>query len=238
MTHLSVNINKIATLRNSRGGNNPDLVKTALDCERFGAQGITVHPRPDERHIRYQDVFDLKKTIATEFNIEGNCTEQKFTDLVLANKPAQVTLVPDVLGQITSNHGWDTIKNKQYLRDVIAVFKAAGIRVCIFVDPVVEIVEAAAETGTDRIELYTEAYAHQFHIDKAAAIAPYIKAAEAAGKAGLGINAGHDLDLNNLKYFSQNIPGLLEVSIGHALVCDALYYGLENTIQMYLRQLV
>ena len=237
MTHLSVNINKIATLRNSRGGNNPDLVKTALDCECFGAQGITVHPRPDERHIRYQDVFDLKEAIATEFNIEGNCTEQKFVDLVLANKPAQVTLVPDVLGQITSNHGWDTIKHQQYLRDIIAVFKNASIRVSVFVDPVVEMIEAAAETGTDRIELYTEAYAHQFQTNKAAAIAPYIKAAEVANKVGLGINAGHDLDLHNLKYFAQNMPGLLEVSIGHALVCDALYYGLENTIQMYLRQL-
>ncbi|PJJ83418.1 pyridoxine 5'-phosphate synthase [Mucilaginibacter auburnensis] len=237
MTHLSVNINKIATLRNSRGGNNPDLIKTALDCERFGAQGITVHPRPDERHIRYNDVFELKKAIATEFNIEGNCTEQKFVDLVLANKPAQVTLVPDALGQITSNHGWDTIKNKAYLTDIIKVFKDAGIRVSIFVDPVVEMVEAAAETGTDRIELYTEAYAHQYHADKEASIAPYVKAAEAANRVGLGINAGHDLDLHNLKYFAQNIPGLLEVSIGHALICDALYYGLENTIQMYLRQL-
>jgi pyridoxine 5-phosphate synthase len=237
MTHLSVNINKIATLRNSRGGNNPNLVKTALDCECFGAQGITVHPRPDERHIRYQDVFDLKGAIATEFNIEGNCTEQKFIDLVLANKPAQVTLVPDALGQITSNHGWDTITNQQYLRDIIPVFKNAGIRVSVFIDPVVEMVEAAAETGADRIELYTEAYAHQYHTDKATAIAPYIKAAEAANKVGLGINAGHDLDLHNLKYFSQNIPGLLEVSIGHALICDAIYYGLENTIQMYLRQL-
>jgi pyridoxine 5-phosphate synthase len=237
MTHLSVNINKIATLRNSRGGNNPDLVRTALDCECFGAQGITVHPRPDERHIRYQDVFDLKAAIATEFNIEGNCTEQKFIDLVLASKPAQVTLVPDALGQITSNHGWDTINYRQYLRDIIPVFKNAGIRVSVFVDPVVEMVEAAAETGTDRIELYTEAYAHQYHINSAAAIAPYIKAAEAANKVGLGINAGHDLDLHNLKYFAQNIPGLLEVSIGHALICDALYYGLENTIQMYLQQL-
>ena len=237
MTHLSVNINKIATLRNSRGGNNPDLVKTALDCECFGAQGITVHPRPDERQIRYQDVFDLKGAIATEFNIEGNCTEQKFIDLVLASKPAQVTLVPDALRQITSNHGWDTIKNQQYLRDIIPVFKNAGIRVSVFVDPVVEMVEAAAETGADRIELYTEAYAHQYHTNSATAIAPYIQAAEAANKVGLGINAGHDLDLHNLKYFAQNIPGLLEVSIGHALVCDALYYGLENTIQMYLRQL-
>jgi pyridoxine 5-phosphate synthase len=237
MARLSVNINKIATLRNSRGGNNPDLVKVALDCERFGAQGITVHPRPDERHIRYNDVFELKKVVTTEFNIEGNCQEQKFVDLVLANKPEQVTLVPDVLGQITSNHGWDTIKNQDYLKGIIAVFKSAGIRVSIFVDPVVEMVEAAATTGTDRIELYTEAYAHQYPQDKVAAIAPYIKAAEVAHKVGLGINAGHDLDLNNLKYFAENIPALDEVSIGHALITDALYYGLENTIQMYLRQL-
>ncbi|HTH81280.1 MAG TPA: pyridoxine 5'-phosphate synthase [Mucilaginibacter sp.] len=238
MTRLSVNINKIATLRNSRGGNNPDLVKVAKDCERFGSQGITVHPRPDERHIRYNDVFELKKIVTTEFNIEGNCQEQKFVDLVLSNKPEQVTLVPDVLGQITSNHGWDTIKNQDYLKEIIAVFKNAGIRVSIFVDPVVEMVEAAATTGTDRIELYTEAYAHQYPQDKAAAIAPYIKAAEAAHKLGLGINAGHDLDLINLKYFAENIPALDEVSIGHALISDALYYGLENTIQMYLRQLV
>ena len=235
MTHLSVNINKIATLRNSRGGNNPDLVKVALDCERFGAEGITVHPRPDERHIRYQDVFDLKKVIATGFNIEGNCQEQKFVDLVLANKPAQVTLVPDVLGQITSNHGWDTIKNQDYLKQIIAVFKAENIRVSIFVDPVVEMVEAAATTGTDRIELYTESYASNYHQNKEQAIAPYIKAAEKAVELGLGLNAGHDLDLHNLKYFAQNIPGLLEVSIGHALIADALYLGLENTIQMYKR---
>jgi len=238
MTHLSVNINKIATLRNSRGGNNPDLVKVALDCERFGAQGITVHPRPDERHIRYQDVFDLKKVIATEFNIEGNCQEQKFVDLVLANKPAQVTLVPDVLGQITSNHGWDTIKNQDYLKEIIAVFKAENIRVSIFVDPDVEMVKAAATTGTERIELYTESYASNYHQNKEQAIAPYIKAAEKAVELGLGLNAGHDLDLHNLKYFAQNIPGLLEVSIGHALIADALYFGLENTVQMYLRCLV
>jgi pyridoxine 5-phosphate synthase len=237
MTRLSVNINKIATLRNSRGGNNPDLVQVAKDCEHFGAQGITVHPRPDERHIRYNDVFELKKIVTTEFNIEGNCQEQKFIDLVLANKPEQVTLVPDALGQITSNHGWDTIANQEYLRSTIKVFKDAGIRVSIFVDPVVELVEAAASTGTDRIELYTEAYAHQYHQNKEQAIAPYIKAAEVAYKAGLGINAGHDLDLHNLKFFAQNIPHLDEVSIGHALISDALYYGLENTIQMYLRQL-
>ncbi|MES2063149.1 MAG: pyridoxine 5'-phosphate synthase [Bacteroidota bacterium] len=237
MARLSVNINKIATLRNSRGGDNPNLVKVAKDCERFGAQGITVHPRPDERHIRYQDVFDLKKIVTTEFNIEGNCQEQKFIDLVLASQPEQVTLVPDVLGQITSNHGWDTIKNQEYLKDIIKVFKDAGIRVSIFVDPVTEMVEAAATTGTDRIELYTEAYAHNYAANKEAAIAPYVKAAETAQKLGLGINAGHDLDLQNLQYFAQNIPALDEVSIGHALISDALYYGLENTIQMYLRQL-
>ena len=237
MTRLSVNINKIATLRNSRGGNNPDLIQVAKDCERFGAQGITVHPRPDERHIRYNDVFELKKIVTTEFNIEGNCQEQKFIDLVLANKPEQVTLVPDVLGQITSNHGWDTITNYHYLKDMIAVFKNAGIRVSIFVDPIVDMVEGAAKTGTDRIELYTEAYATHFHQGRELAIAPYIEAAKVAQSAGLGINAGHDLDLHNLKYFSENIPGLQEVSIGHALISDALYYGLENTIQLYLQQL-
>jgi pyridoxine 5-phosphate synthase len=238
MTKLSVNINKIATLRNSRGGNNPDLIKTALDIERFGSQGITVHPRPDERHIRYADVFDLKKVISTELNIEGNCTEQKFVDLVLANKPAQVTLVPDALGQITSNHGWDTIKHAAYLKEMITLFKKAGIRVSIFVDPVVEMVEGAAATGTDRIELYTEGYAKQYPTNKEAAIAPYITAAKKANELGLGINAGHDLDLQNLKYFAENIPGLLEVSIGHALICDALYLGLENTVQLYKRQLI
>ena len=237
MTKLSVNINKIATLRNSRGGNNPDLVKVALDCERFGAQGITVHPRPDERHIRYQDTFDLKAVIATEFNIEGNCKEQKFIDLVLANKPAQVTLVPDVLGQITSNHGWDTIKEQAYLKEMVTLFQDAGIRVSIFVDPDLEMVEGALATGTDRIELYTEAYASGYHHDKEAAIAPYIAAAKKANELGLGLNAGHDLDLDNLHYFAQNIPGLLEVSIGHALISDALYLGLENTIQLYLKQL-
>lgn len=236
-TRLSVNINKIATLRNSRGGNNPDLVKVALDCERFGAQGITVHPRPDERHIRYQDVFDLKKVIRTEFNIEGNPTEQKFIDLVLANKPAQVTLVPDAEGQITSNHGWDTIRHQDYLKDIIAQFQAAKIRVSIFVDPVEEMVEAAASTGTNRIELYTEAYASGYHADKKAAVHPYKEAASLASKLGLGINAGHDLDLHNLQYFAEQIPDLLEVSIGHALISDALYLGLENTIQLYLRKL-
>ena len=238
MTKLSVNINKIATLRNSRGANNPDLVETALDIERFGTNGITVHPRPDERHIRYADVFALKKAISTELNIEGNCTEDKFVQLVLANRPAQVTLVPDALGQITSNHGWDTMKHKDYLIEMISLFKKAGIRTSIFVDPLVEMVEGAAATGTDRIELYTEGYAKQYEEGKKeAAIAPYIAAAQKAGELNLGINAGHDLDMKNLHYFAQNIPGLLEVSIGHALICDAIYLGLENAVQLYKRQL-
>ncbi len=236
MTKLSVNINKLATLRNSRGHNNPDLIKSAEDIERFGADGITVHPRPDERHIRYNDVFELKKIVTTEFNIEGNCTEKKFVELVLANKPAQVTLVPDALGQLTSNHGWNTIEHKNYLTEMIGIFKNAGIRVSIFVDPVVEMVEGAKATGTDRIELYTESYAAEFaNGNKEKAIAPYAAAGKKANELGLGINAGHDLDLNNLKYFSQNIPGLLEVSIGHALICDAIYLGLENTVQLYKR---
>ena len=238
MTKLSVNINKLATLRNSRGGNNPDLIKAATDLERFGAEGITVHPRPDERHIRYADVYALKKIVTTEFNIEGNCTEKSFVDLVLANKPAQVTLVPDAAGQLTSNHGWNTIEHAAYLKEMIAVFKNAGIRVSIFVDPVVEMVEGAKATGTDRVELYTEAYARGYAAgNKEAAIAPYIVAAGKANELGLGINAGHDLDLHNLQYFAKNIPGLLEVSIGHALICDALYLGLENTVQLYKRQL-
>ncbi len=238
MTKLSVNINKIATLRNARGGNNPDLVKTALDCERFGAQGITVHPRPDERHIRYQDVFDLKKVLTTEFNIEGNPKEEKFVELVLANTPEQVTLVPDSENQLTSNHGWDTIKHQEYLKEIIQVFKSKGIRVSIFVDPIAEMIEAAASTGTDRVELYTESYATSFHQDKNIAIAPYIIAAKKAAECNLGLNAGHDLDLYNLSFFKQSIPNLLEVSIGHALISDALYYGLENTIQLYLKQLL
>jgi pyridoxine 5-phosphate synthase len=237
MTHLSVNINKIATLRNSRGGNNPDLIKVALDCEQFGAQGITVHPRPDERHIRYADVRELKKVLTTEFNIEGNCREQKFVDLVLEVKPHQVTLVPDAQGQLTSDHGWDTIGNKEYLIDIIRVFKDAGIRTSIFVDPDIEMVKGAALTGTDRIELYTEGYARHFPQDKEASIAPYAGAAKVAVELGLGLNAGHDLDLHNLKYFAEHIPQLSEVSIGHALISDALYYGLENTIQLYRRQL-
>ena len=237
MTKLSVNINKLATLRNSRGHNNPDIIQAVKDIERFGADGITVHPRPDERHIRYQDVYDLKKIVTTEFNIEGNPTEEKFVALVLENKPTQVTLVPDALGQLTSNHGWDTIEHASYLKTIISRFKNAGIRVSIFVDPVIEMIEGAKATGTDRIELYTEAYASEYHADKAKAIAPYIAAAKKANELGLGINAGHDLDLNNLKYFAQNIPELLEVSIGHALISDALYFGLENTIQLYLKQL-
>ncbi len=237
MTKLSVNINKIATLRNSRGGNVPNLVSAALACERFGAEGITVHPRPDERHIRYQDVYDLKANISTEFNIEGNCQEQKFIDLVLANTPTQVTLVPDEQGQITSNHGWDTIKHQAYLKDMVKLFKDHGIRVSIFVDPIEEMVEAAAETGTDRIELYTEAYAAEYGFNKEQAFEPYFKAALKAREVGLGLNAGHDLDLNNLQYFNQHIPELLEVSIGHALISDALYLGLEETIKRYLAAL-
>ncbi len=238
MTKLSVNINKFATLRNSRGGNNPDVLKAAVDAERFGADGVTVHPRPDERHIRYQDVYDIKKIITTEFNIEGNSQEQKFVDLVTNVKPTQVTLVPDALNQITSNHGWDTISNKKYLIEIIDVFKKAGIRVSIFVDPVVEMVEGAAETGTDRIELYTEAYAKNFHSNKEKAIAPYVAAAKRAHELGLGLNAGHDLDLDNLQYFARHIPHLDEVSIGHALICDALYLGYENAVQLYKRQLM
>ena len=239
MTRLSVNINKIATLRNSRGGDNPNLVKVAKDCERFGAQGITVHPRPDERHIRYQDVQDLSNIITTEFNIEGNPKEDKFVALVLATKPTQVTLVPDALGQLTSDHGWDTISEQANLKNVITIFKNAGIRVSIFVDPIESMVQAAATTGTDRIELYTEMYAKQFAIgNKEAAIAPYITAAALANQLGMGINAGHDLDRFNLPYLIQQIPNIDEVSIGHALISDALYLGLENTIQLYNRALV
>ena len=240
MTKLSVNINKFATLRNSRGGNNPDLVKAATDAEKFGADGITVHPRPDERHIRYQDVYDLKKALSTELNIEGNPTEQKFIELVLAVQPHQVTLVPDALGQLTSNHGWDTVKitNKAYLNSIIMKFKKAGIRVSVFVDPVIEMIEGAARIGADRIELYTEQYARLFaEGKKEAAIQPFITAAAKAKERGLGINAGHDLDLQNLGYFVQQIPFIDEVSIGHALVCDAIYLGFENTIQLYKRQL-
>ena len=238
MTKLSVNINKFATLRNSRGGNNPDIVKAAVDAQRFGADGVTVHPRPDERHIRYQDLRDIRKLNTTEFNIEGNSSEQKFIDLVLENKPDQVTLVPDELNQITSDHGWDTIKHKDYLKDIISEFQKSGIRVSIFVDPVIEMVEGAAKTGTDRIELYTEEYARQAAAgNRQKAITPYVAAAKRAKELGLGLNAGHDLDLHNLKYFKQNIPWLDEVSIGHALICDAIYLGFENSIQLYRRQL-
>ena len=237
MVKLSVNINKIATLRNSRGGNNPDVVKAALDVQRFGADGVTVHPRPDERHIRYMDVRQIRKIITTEFNIEGNCREQKFIDLVLETRPHQVTLVPDELGQITSNHGWDTITNKNYLTEIIKIFKDAGIRTSIFVDPVIEMVEGAVDTGTNRIELYTQAYAEGYREHREKAIEPYVSAAETAIHNDLELNAGHDLDLNNLKYFAANIPGLKEVSIGHALISDAIYYGFENAIQLYQRQL-
>ncbi len=237
MTKLSVNINKLATLRNSRGGNNPDIIKAAIDAQNFGADGITVHPRPDERHIRYQDVRDLKKIITTEFNIEGNSIEQKFVDLVLEVKPQQVTLVPDALNQITSNHGWNTIEHKNYLKDIVAVFKNAGIRTSIFVDPDIEMVKGAKETGTDRIELYTEAYANRYKTNKEEAINPYKAAATVAKELNIGINAGHDLDLHNLNYLIKKISWIDEVSIGHALICDAIYLGFQNAIQLYKRQL-
>lgn len=236
MTKLSVNINKIATLRNARGGNMPDVLKAASDCEMFGAQGITVHPRPDQRHIRYSDVTSLKDLVTTEFNIEGNPIES-FNNLVLKTLPTQVTLVPDAADAITSNAGWDTRRNLGYLQGICRMFKDAGIRVSIFVDPVVEMVQYAAETGCDRIELYTEAYARDYPINREQAIEPYYKAACEAVRLGLGLNAGHDLSLVNLKYFHEVIPGLLEVSIGHALICDALYMGLEKTIKAYLGEL-
>ena len=236
MTKLSVNINKVALIRNARGNNLPDIIKFALDCERYGAQGITVHPRPDERHVRFQDAKDLKPLIATEFNIEGY-PSKNFIDLVISVKPAQVTLVPDPPEAITSNAGWDIIKNKTFLKDVVKEFKRNGIRTSLFVDPVIAQVKAAPDTGTDRIELYTEEYAKTFHQNKEKALKPYLEAAEIAFKLGIGLNAGHDLNLDNLNYFAEKIPGLLEVSIGHALVCDALYLGLENSIQLYLREL-
>jgi pyridoxine 5-phosphate synthase len=236
MTKLSVNINKIATIRNARGGDLPDLLKVAMDCERFGAQGITVHPRPDERHIRYKDVVDLKPSVKTEFNIEGYPSE-KFIELVCKVKPAQVTLVPDPPDALTSNAGWDTKKNESFLKEVISEFKNNGIRVSVFVDTNIKNIYNAVKTGTDRLELYTEEYAKHYSIKRENVISPFIKAANAAKDAGLGLNAGHDLNLENLNYFVRNIPGLLEVSIGHALICDALYLGLENTIQMYLKQL-
>jgi pyridoxine 5-phosphate synthase len=236
MTRLSVNINKIATLRNARGGHRPDLQKAAIDCERFGAQGITVHPRPDERHITRKDVELIRPLITTEFNIEGNPTSE-FIALVLKHKPDQVTLVPDDPNQLTSDHGWDTVQHKSFLQDVIVQFKEAGIRSSIFVDANVKMVEHAKETGTDRVELYTESFAKDFEKDRDAAILPFIEAAIAANELGVGLNAGHDLNLKNLKFFAQRIPGLLEVSIGHALICDALYLGLDNAIRMYLREL-
>lgn len=238
-TKLSVNINKLATLRNSRGGNNPNVIQSAIDARKFGADGITVHPRPDERHIRYEDVRNLKQIITTEFNIEGNPTEQKFVELVLETNPTQVTLVPDALDQLTSNHGWDTKLHLDYLKTIIATFKSEGIRVSIFVDPVIEMVEYAALTGTDRIELYTEMFAKEFELgNKELAVKPYVEAALKAKEHNIGVNAGHDLDLNNLKFLKQHIPHLDEVSIGHALICDSIYLGFQNTIQMYKRQLL
>lgn len=236
MTKLSVNINKLATLRNARGGNNPDVIAWARDIERFGADGITVHPRPDERHIRYEDVYALKKIITREFNIEGNPREQKFMDLVLSVQPHQVTLVPDAQHQLTSDHGWNTIEHEQYLRETIGIFREKGLRVSLFVDPVEEMIAGASRAGADRIELYTENYAKRFADGHGSdAIVSYKAAASKALELGLGINAGHDLDLHNLKFFCAHIPGLQEVSIGHALICDALRYGMENTIQMYKR---
>ena len=236
MTKLSVNINKIATLRNSRGGDIPNVVEAALNAERFGAQGITVHPRPDQRHIRYQDVRDLKKVITTELNIEGNPID-KFIDLVLEVVPTQVTLVPDAHDAITSNAGWDTKNNLPFLREVVATFKAKGIRTSIFVDPKPEMIPYAAEAGADRVELYTESYASAYAAGREKAIAPFLATAQEAARCGLGVNGGHDLSLENLHYFAETIPNLLEVSIGHALISDAIYLGLENTIQLYLRQL-
>jgi pyridoxine 5-phosphate synthase len=236
MTKLSVNINKIATLRNARGGNVPDLLKVAADIQSFGGQGITIHPRPDERHIRYQDARDLKAIVHTEYNIEGN-PQHNFIDLVLECKPDQVTLVPDAIGAITSSAGWDTIKNQSYLNEVIQEFQRNGIRTSIFVDPVLEMIEAAKKTGTDRIELYTEAFAHEYSLGNKNGIDPYVKAAELANELSLGINAGHDLSLDNIQFFKQNIPGLLEVSIGHALIAEALYLGLDNVVNMYLNKL-
>lgn len=236
MTKLSVNINKIATLRNARGGNAPDLLKVATDIESFGAQGITIHPRPDERHIRYQDARDLKQIVTTEYNIEGNPNE-KFIALVLEVKPTQVTLVPDAVNAITSNAGWDTIKNKSFLTDVITIFKQNNIRTSIFVDANTKMIEGAAETGTDRIELYTESYAKSFEKGNLNAIKPFKEAAEIATRLNIGINAGHDLSLDNVKYFKDNVPELLEVSIGHALICESLYFGLENVVNMYLNKL-
>jgi pyridoxine 5-phosphate synthase len=236
MTKLSVNINKIATLRNSRGGNVPNLLKVASDIESFGAEGITIHPRPDERHIRYQDARDLKKIVTTEYNIEGNPI-QSFMDLVLETKPTQVTLVPDAVDAITSNSGWDTVANQSFLQEVIKEFKQNGIRTSVFIDTDVKLIEAAAKTGADRIELYTEDFATQFDLGNREAITPYTQAAILANKLGLGINAGHDLSLDNIKFFKENIPNLAEVSIGHALIAESLYLGLENVVSMYIDKL-
>ena len=235
MTALSININKIATLRNARGGNIPNLIQHAIDLEKFGAQGITVHPRPDERHIRYDDVRALKKVLSVEFNIEGNPKENSFVELVLETNPEQVTLVPDSSTQLTSDHGWDTIKEFDYLKDIIALFKSKNIRTSIFVDPVEKMIEGAARVGTDRIELYTEFYAANYESNKEEAIKDYVKAAKVANNLNIGINAGHDLNLINLQYFYSKIENLKEVSIGHALIADALYYGMENTVGMYLK---
>ncbi len=236
MIRFSVNINKFATLRNARGGNNPDVIEAAINCERFGAQGITVHPRPDERHIRYNDVLKLKDVVKTEFNIEGY-PDDRYLKLIEQVKPAQATLVPDGPDVITSNAGWNTLQHKSFLQEIVSVLKKTGTRVSIFIDPSPQMAEGAAAIGADRIELYTEPYAHEFKLNKEIAIKPYIETALTAHRLGLGINAGHDLSLENLHYFAQNIPHLNEVSIGHAVVCDALYLGLENTIQVYLRQL-
>lgn len=237
MTKLSVNINKIATIRNARGGNTPNVPKSAIDCEKFGAQGITVHPRPDERHITYQDVYDIRPLVKTEFNIEGY-PSKSFINLVKTVRPHQVTLVPDPPDAITSNAGWDTVKNETYLQEIISEFHELGIRTSIFVDTDLKNIEGALKTRTDRIELYTEPYAENYCKNRDLAIEPFVKAAESAQKLGLGINAGHDLNLENLKFFANNIPGLLEVSIGHALISDALYFGLDNTIKLYLRELL
>lgn len=236
MTKLSVNINKIATLRNSRGGNVPDLLKVAVDLEEFGAEGITIHPRPDERHIRYKDAYDLKKIVTTEYNIEGNPIDS-FKEMVLEIKPTQVTLVPDGDDNITSDAGWDTIKNQEYLKGIIAEFKAEGIRTSIFVDPVLEMVKGAAEAGADRIELYTEEFGIQYEKGNKEAITPYADAAQLAHELGMGVNAGHDLNLDNIEFFSKNIPHLAEVSIGHALISESLYLGLENVVNMYLNKM-
>lgn len=236
MTKLSVNINKIATLRNSRGGNVPNLLQVAKDLQKFGATGITIHPRPDERHIKYQDARDLKPIVYTEFNIEGN-PQHNFIDLVVEVVPTQVTLVPDAIGALTSNAGWDTITHQSYLKDVVALFKSKGIRTSIFVDPNEKMIEGAKETGTDRIELYTESFAHEFGLGNLKGIEPYVLAANKATEIGLGINAGHDLSLENIKFFKDNIPNLLEVSIGHALVSESLYLGFDNVINMYLQRL-